>query len=127
MPLAKEKIKELEALCIDFRKSILKLTHKAKSGHPGGSLSVVEILTVLYFGVLKYDPKNPSRSEQSSNPFTYFERYLMIRDSMLDAGINRGEFEIIPFPINYPERIKYYAPLNARYFITKYDDGWGDD
>ena len=33
---------------------------KAKSGHPGGSLSMAEIVGSLYFQELKHDPKNPS-------------------------------------------------------------------
>jgi transketolase len=35
------------------------MIHKAGSGHPGGSLSCVEILTVLYGQILRHDPKNP--------------------------------------------------------------------
>ena len=36
------------------------MLHEAASGHPGGSLSAVEIVTALYFGgVLRHDPDNP--------------------------------------------------------------------
>src|SRR5438128_10736716 len=35
------------------------MTANANSGHPGGSLSSVEIATALYFRVLRYDPQNP--------------------------------------------------------------------
>ncbi len=43
------------------RRHILEMTHAAKSGHPGGSLSSVEILTALYFGgILRYDPERPN-------------------------------------------------------------------
>jgi transketolase len=41
------------------RKHIVEMTHAANSGHPGGSLSSVEILTSLYFSVMRHDPKNP--------------------------------------------------------------------
>ncbi len=47
----KEKAKQV-------RRDIVAMTHAAVSGHPGGSLSAVEILTALYFGVMNYDPKN---------------------------------------------------------------------
>jgi len=41
------------------------MTYEAQSGHPGGSLSAVEILCSLYFsGVLRYDPKSPQWSER---------------------------------------------------------------
>jgi transketolase len=36
------------------------MTAEAASGHPGGSLSAVELLTALYFNVLRHDPKNPA-------------------------------------------------------------------
>ena len=48
MELTMERQKELEALCRRFRRDVLTAIHKAQSGHPGGSLSVCEILTLLY-------------------------------------------------------------------------------
>ena len=51
---------DLSALCRQLRQDVLEMIHAADSGHPGGSLSAVEILTALYFDVMKVDPKNPS-------------------------------------------------------------------
>lgn len=51
--------KDLERVAKQVRRHILTATHAAKSGHPGTSLSTVEILTSLYFGVLRHDPKRP--------------------------------------------------------------------
>jgi transketolase len=43
-----------------IRRHIVEMLHAAASGHPGGSLSAVEIVTALYFGgVLRYDAKRP--------------------------------------------------------------------
>lgn len=42
-----------------LRKDIVQMICKAKSGHPGGSLSAVEIITALYFSEMNIDPKNP--------------------------------------------------------------------
>ena len=56
--------KELERIAKEVRKSILKSVYTAQSGHSGSSLSVVEILTVLYFNYLnldKYNLKSPDR------------------------------------------------------------------
>ena len=47
-----------EDRCLRVRQNILKMAHKAKSGHPGGSLSAVELLVVL-FEHMKHNPKNP--------------------------------------------------------------------
>ena len=43
-------IRELKNTCVDVRADILKMINKAKSGHPGGSLSSTEIMVALYFG-----------------------------------------------------------------------------
>lgn len=42
-----------------LRKHIIRMIGEAGSGHPGGSLSAADILTVLYFQVMKIDPQNP--------------------------------------------------------------------
>ena len=52
-------IQELEATCRQVRRDIINMTADAGSGHPGGSLSVTEILVALYFSKMKIDPKNP--------------------------------------------------------------------
>jgi transketolase len=52
-------IQDLEAKAKLFRREILEMTFKAGSGHPGGSLSAVDILTVLYFHQMKVDPADP--------------------------------------------------------------------
>ncbi|HHS48761.1 MAG TPA: transketolase [Desulfurella acetivorans] len=52
--------KELEEFSKTLRKEILISINGAKSGHPGGSLSSIDILNTLYFGnILNIDPKNP--------------------------------------------------------------------
>ena len=48
MPLTPERERELAELCRRFRIDALTAIHGAQSGHPGGSLSVCEILTLLY-------------------------------------------------------------------------------
>jgi Transketolase, N-terminal subunit len=54
-------VEKLKDLCKTVRKDILRMIYQAKSGHPGGSLSSVELLVSLYFGgILNHNPKNPS-------------------------------------------------------------------
>lgn len=48
----------------EIRKHIVKMITEAGSGHPGGSLSSVEILTYLYFKEMNIDPKNPTLKER---------------------------------------------------------------
>ncbi|PYO13537.1 MAG: transketolase, partial [Candidatus Rokuibacteriota bacterium] len=49
----------LESIARECRVQILRMLAHAGSGHPGGSLSVIDILTTLYFGRLRYDAKRP--------------------------------------------------------------------
>ena len=53
------KIQELKKLATEVRLGILEGVHAAASGHPGGSLSIADILTYLYFEEMNVDPKNP--------------------------------------------------------------------
>lgn len=52
-------VEKLREVSTEIRKSILKMIHAAKSGHPGGSLSAVEILTALYYDEMNVDASNP--------------------------------------------------------------------
>jgi transketolase len=54
-----ESIDELKRLATRLRIEIIRMIAAAGSGHPGGSLSEVELLLALYFRVLRHDPKNP--------------------------------------------------------------------
>lgn len=58
--MKKPSLEELKVQAKQIRRDIIISTAAAQSGHPGGSLSAVEILTALYFSVMKYDPKNPN-------------------------------------------------------------------
>ena len=57
--LTDQELSELTAKTTEHRRTILKVLHNCGSGHPGGSLSAIDILTVLFERVLKHDPKNP--------------------------------------------------------------------
>ncbi len=57
-------IKEMEEIAKRLRRHIITMTGKAGSGHPGGSLSAVEIVTVLYFRLLRHKPSDPQWSDR---------------------------------------------------------------
>lgn len=52
-------IKKLEEIAKQVRINIIESVYHAESGHPGGSLSIADILTVLYFNQMNIDEKNP--------------------------------------------------------------------
>jgi len=56
---SEELIKTLEKRANKIRKLAIKMVASAQSGHPGGSLSIADIITVLYFHILHHDPQNP--------------------------------------------------------------------
>ncbi len=57
--MTKEETRELELIAQRIRLGIVKSIAAAGSGHPGGSLSIADILATLYFKVMRFDSKNP--------------------------------------------------------------------
>jgi len=57
-------IAEMEAVAKRLRRHIITMIGKAGSGHPGGSLSAVEIVTALYFKLLRHMPSDPRWSDR---------------------------------------------------------------
>jgi len=60
-----------------IRKKVLEIIYNAKSGHTGGSLSAVDILTVLYFKVLNIDPENPEMPDR--------DRFILSKGHSVEA------------------------------------------
>ena len=58
--MANPDLAKLEAIAREGRVQIIRMLTHAGSGHPGGSLSVIDILTDLYFNRMSYDPKRPT-------------------------------------------------------------------
>ncbi|HAZ38213.1 MAG TPA: transketolase [Clostridiaceae bacterium] len=52
-------IESLKKVAVNVRQDIIEMITESASGHPGGSLSAVEILTALYFGEMRINPENP--------------------------------------------------------------------
>lgn len=53
-------ILELEKKANEIRQSIIEMLVAAGSGHTAGPLDMADIFTLLYFGVMQHDPKNPN-------------------------------------------------------------------
>lgn len=62
--ISDDKIEALKSRAKVIRQHIIRMITQAGSGHPGGSLSAVEILVSLYFHKLRHDPKNPNWPER---------------------------------------------------------------
>jgi len=62
--LTSEEVTELEFKANEIRQSIIEMLTEAGSGHTAGPLGMADVLTLLYFGILKHDPKNPDWEER---------------------------------------------------------------
>jgi transketolase len=64
MALRNHTEKELKNIATNIRMDIIKETHSAKSGHPGGSLSIADIMAYLYFEEMNIDPEKPENADR---------------------------------------------------------------
>lgn len=83
----------------------------------------------LWVGVTQYNirslsdnPVDSHRTRPEDNPLTYFERVLLITDALLDSGMARNEFGIVPFPIETPHLLPDFLSTSIPVFTTVYDD-----
>ena len=52
-------VEELKQMAVNIRCDIIEMIATAKAGHPGGSLSAADVVTALYFRIMRLDPENP--------------------------------------------------------------------
>ena len=62
--MERTKKQALTKMAAQIRLDILEEVHAASSGHPGGSLSIADIITYLYFAEMRVDPKNPKKDDR---------------------------------------------------------------
>lgn len=62
--MTESRIKELQKIAYKIRRDAIDAVYSAASGHPGGSLSIAEILAYLYFEEMNIDPKNPGKPDR---------------------------------------------------------------
>ena len=62
-------ILELQRISTQIRRDIIRMVTKAKSGHPGGSMSSADFLTALYFKVMNHDPATWTRTGKGQDAF----------------------------------------------------------
>ena len=86
MSLKSERIKELESLCRTFRRDVLTAIHGAQSGHPGGSLSVCEILTILYQERMNIDAKKQDDANRDRLVLSKGHAVPMLYRNLIEKG-----------------------------------------
>jgi nicotinamide mononucleotide adenylyltransferase len=83
----------------------------------------------LWIGITKYDitpieasPLARPRERPDHNPLTYFERINMIKEALVESGLDRGSFSFVPFPIETPNRLPLFMPTSIPCFTTIRED-----
>lgn len=61
---SQQDVERLEKQAAQLREDIISMIHTAKAGHPGGSLSAVDMITALYFHVMNIDPADPRNPDR---------------------------------------------------------------
>ena len=97
-----EDIKVLEKKAKQVRRGIIEAVYSNQSGHPGGSLSVADIMTVLYFNEMNINPENPNWEDR--------DRLVLSKGhcapALYSCLANRGYFDV--------EELKTFRNINSR-------------
>ena len=64
-------VQELENICNQVRRDIVRMVHAVNSGHPGASLGCTEFFVSLYFDIMKHNPKSFSMDGKGEDLFSY--------------------------------------------------------
>lgn len=62
-------VEELKKISSQVRRDIVRMVTTAKSGHPGGSLGIADVMTALFFSEMKHDPKTWTREAKGQDAF----------------------------------------------------------
>ncbi|SDZ38454.1 transketolase [Evansella caseinilytica] len=97
-----EKITFLKRKAVEIRKSLIEMIYEAGTGHTGSSLSNTDILTALYYSVMKVDPRNPAWEER--------DRYIQSKGHAVESYwavlADKGFFP--------KEELKTFSSFNSR-------------
>jgi transketolase len=77
---------DLDDIARRLRRDIVEMTCAAKSGHPGGSLSAVETVVMLYFDVMRHDPRRPDWPERDRFILSKGHAAPVLYAAMAEAG-----------------------------------------
>lgn len=96
MTLSQQREQQLKELCRSFRIDVLTAIHTAQSGHPGGSLSVCEILTLLYQQRMNIDAKKPDDPNRDRLVLSKGHAAPMLYRNLIEKGfIPAGEMNTL--------------------------------
>jgi transketolase len=89
--LGAEEKETLEKLARNVRKNVLRMIKAGKSGHVGGALSSADILTALYFNIMRVDQKNPKWRERDRLVLSAGHKCLALYGALAEKGFFEKE------------------------------------
>ena len=99
------------------------------NGHLEYLLAARPLCETLIVGITNPDPSliaeettSEHRHRPDANPFSYFERLLMVRAAVGEEGIPLEQVIIVPFPVNYPETWRHYLPREVFHYVRVFSD-----
>ena len=84
--LTKEEKTELEKIAVQNRKNVLRLMKAGRMGHIGGALSAIDILTALYFKIMRVDPQKPNWSQRDRFVLSAGHKCLALYATLAQKG-----------------------------------------
>jgi transketolase len=81
-----QELLKLESTALNLRRHIIRLIRAGEAGHVGGALSSVEIMTALYFNLLKIDPKNPNWQQRDRFVLSAGHKCLVLYAALAERG-----------------------------------------
>ena len=88
---------QLQSFCTAVRRDIINMTANAGSGHPGGSLSAVELVSAIFCTQMRVDPKNPQDPDRDRFVLSKGHAAPCYYGVLAELGFfDRAEFEKIP-------------------------------
>ena len=103
------------------------------NGHLKYVLAAHNLCEYLWIGITKCDVGLADRGmpirfrdRPENNPLTFFERLEIIRESLVDAGVDRARFGFLPFPIETPETLPSFLPTYIPCYTTICEK-WNED
>ena len=98
-------------------------------GHREYFQLALERCETLLIGITNPDPWQIAEEAQAShrhqpdaNPYTFFERLTMIREAVIEDRVPLERMLIIPFPVNLPDRWRYYLPPDVTHYVRVFSD-----
>jgi len=100
-------------------------------GHLNAVMMCLERCETLYIGIRMVESSvvfdvNELRKSAENNPFTFGERMRMIKESLIDAGVDLRRMNIVPFPLESPDKWYEYIPKDTVHFRIGVSD-WDEE